>query len=240
MVEVPLSEDEKRLAKLFAPRGPEESAESRRAVEAGIGNAEARAASTMKQALERAEIEVADDEATFRLVDELKIGDPGTVLDQGKAERLRAASGADALLRFRITDYGATPRTWRKGVIVFEVASTLAITAALYSYHGTRALAGVYLAEEGAEETAEAFAGFWALGKVGRPVRIEAEIYDLNTGERTWGDSATGLSDLRLGRTLGKVSSSERDAQLSSAVRAAVTKIVSDMRSGAIASRGGR
>jgi hypothetical protein len=230
VVQMPLVTNEASLAKLFAPGLAQESPESHRAVEAAVENAERQTFAEMKRVLEQAGFMVGGSEATFRLINELKIAHPDIVVSKEMAERLRAASGADALLRFRITDYGVTPRSWRKGVIVFEVVSTLGIAAVAYAYPATRPLAGIYLVQESIEETAEAYAGFWALDEVARPVRIEAELIELNAGEQVWRDSATGLSDVRLSRMVRKVAAPERDAQLISAARAAAEKILAELR----------
>src|SRR2546425_879421 len=136
---------------------------------------------------------------------------------------------AEILLRFRITDYGVTPKSWRNAVIIFEVTSTLGIAAIAYAYPATRPIAGIYLIEEGIEETIEAYAGFWALDEVSRPVRIEAELITLDTGTHVWKSSATGLSDVGLTRLVRKVSAAERDAQLNSAIQEAAEKIVADL-----------
>lgn len=133
------------------------------------------------------------------------------------AEQLRSQTGADALLRFRITDYGRTPKSWRTGVIAFEVVSTLSIAALAYAYPRTRALAGAYLIQEGIEESAEAYAGFWALDEVCRPVRLQAQLFDLRTGTAVWEGSATGLSDIRLSRLVRTVGTGERDDQMRNA-----------------------
>ena len=142
---------------------------------------------------------------------------------------MHAASDADILLRFRITDYGVTPKSWRNAVIIFEVTSTLGIAAIAYAYPATRPIAGIYLIEEGIEETIQAYAGFWALDEVSRPVRIEAELITLDTGTQAWKSSATGLSDVGLTRLVRKVSAAERAAQLNSAIQDAAEKIVADL-----------
>ena len=146
---------------------------------------------------------------------------------------LRTTANADALLRFGVSDYGVTPKEWRNGVITFEVVSTLGIAAIAYAKPATRAIAGAYLLQESIEETVEATTGFWALDEVCRPVRVEAEMIDLKTGSRVWTDSATGFSGWRLSRLFRTVRAEERKAQLSAALRAAITKVVTDFRESA-------
>ncbi|HQU07231.1 MAG: hypothetical protein KGN31_07065 [Betaproteobacteria bacterium] len=156
------------------------------------------------------------------------IADRNQSLTPEVAASLRASSGADALLRFGISDYGLTPKAWRHGVIAFEVVSTLGIAAIAYARPATRAIAGAYLAQETIEETIEAYSGFWTLDEVYRPVRVEAEMIDLHTGRRVWADSETGFSDRRLSRIFRTVTDEERKAQLSAALREAINKVVSD------------
>jgi hypothetical protein len=146
---------------------------------------------------------------------------------------LRDSSRADVLLRFGISDYGLTPKAWRDSVIAFEVVSTLGIAAIAYAKPATRAIAGVYLAQETIEETLEAYSGFKALDEVYRPVRVEAEMIDLQTGRRVWADSETGFSDRRLSRIYKTVTNEERKAQLSTALHGAIVKIVNNFRKSA-------
>ena len=154
-----------------------------------------------------------------------------SAITQDEANQLRAATGADALLRFGITDYGLTPTSWRKGYIAFEVASTLGIGAAI-AYSGSaaaKAAAGAYLAQEAVEESAEAYAGFRALDVVSRPVRIEAALVRLNPVATLWETSDTGLSDMSLSRLTRKVSAIERNNQLDQSTKKAIDAVVSEL-----------
>lgn len=139
---------------------------------------------------------------------------------------LQRTTGADLLMRFGVSDYGLTPKAWRSGVIAFEVTSTLGIAAWAYIRPATRALAGIYLAQESVEESLEAYSGFWALDEVYRPVRVKAEVLNLHTGQRVWSDSETGFSDCRLARLYTKVSEVERQTQLRDALSRAIAKLV--------------
>ena len=230
VVETPVVMDEPVFDKLFAPDSPTGSPETRQAVKRGVNNAEAQVLTEMRSVLQtHTEIAIEDNQDSSRAVSELRINNAATTITKELADKLRAVSGADVLLRFRITDYGVTPKSWRNAVITFEVTSTLGIAAVAYSYPATRALAGIYLVQEGVEETAEAYAGFWALDKVCRPVRIEAQLFNLTTGAQVWTGTATGLSDIHLARIFKKVGAAERGAQLDSAVHEAVTNIVGNL-----------
>lgn len=152
-------------------------------------------------------------------------------ITQDQADRLRAATGADALFRFGISDYGLTPKSWRNGYITFEITSTMAIAGAI-AYTGSaaaRAAAGAYLVQEGIEESAESYAGFWALDVVSRPVRIEAQLVQLNPVTTIWEASDTGLSDMRLSRLTRKIDSSERNRQLDQSTDYAINDLVSSL-----------
>jgi len=150
---------------------------------------------------------------------------------QNVADRLQSATHADAILKYAITDYGLTPHAWRSGYITFEVATTLAITAAIASIgtHVAKAAAGTYLAQEAVEETAEGYAGFWALDVVCRPVRIEAELIQLNPVKVIWQTSDTGLSDIRLSRLTRHIGTTELNQQLAESIDAAANDVVSDL-----------
>lgn len=156
-----------------------------------------------------------------------------SAITQDEADRLRATTGADALLRFGITDYGLTPKSWRNGYITFEVTSTLAIAGAI-AYAGTaaaKAAGGAYLVQEGVEESAESYAGFWALDVVSRPVRIEAELVRLDPVATVWKTSDTGLSDTSLSRLTRKVDPVERSRQLDQSTNHAVRDVIANLAS---------
>ena len=230
LVQTPILRNDPVFSKLFAPDLPKDSPESRQAINNAIDHAEVRAFAEIQKAFEtQTEIKIDNSEIVSRVINELQINNADTVITREIAEQLHAASGADVLLRFRITDYGVTPKSWRNAVIIFEVTSTLGIAAIAYAYPATRPIAGIYLIEEGIEETIEAYAGFWALDEVSRPVRIEAELITLDTGTHVWKSSATGLSDVGLTRLVRKVSAAERAAQLNSAIQEAAEKIVADL-----------
>ncbi len=231
LVQTPMVRDDPAFNRLFAPDLPKGSPESRQAIRNAVDNAEVRALAEMQKAFgTQTEIKIANSEVVSRVINELQIDNADTVITGEIAEQLHAASDADVLLRFRITDYGVTPKSWRNAVIVFEVTSTLGIAAIAYAYPATRPIAGIYLIEEGIEETVEAYAGFWALDEVSRPVRIEAELIVLNTGTQAWKSSATGLSDVGWTRLVRKVGAAERDAQLNGAIQEAAEKVVADLR----------
>ena len=156
---------------------------------------------------------------------------PDKPLSQPDADAISQATGADALLRFRITDYGLMPKSWRDGYVAFEVTSTLAI-AGIIAYTGTtaaHAAAGGYLAQETIEETTEAYAGLWGLDVVCRPVRLEAELVKLQPLKTIWTTEETGFSDIRLSRLTRTVAASERNSQLDQSTHRAIDDVAADL-----------
>jgi hypothetical protein len=227
VVESPMSVGAARLQPVLAPPAKPGSSAAVARIARGEAHAQEFALASMDSALKkRTGFEVVNDPE--RKIAGTNFENP---LTQAEADRLRAATGADALLRFRITDYGLTPQAWRAGYVTFEVVSTLAI-AGIIAYHGTaaaKAAAGAYLTQETIEETAEYYAGFGALDVGWRPVRMEAKLERLSPVATVWKESATGLSDTRVSRIFRKVTSAERDAQLDQAARDAVKDLVSDL-----------
>lgn len=162
------------------------------------------------------------------LLDKLRSKPLEASITQEEADSIQRTTGADALLKFQITDYGLTPQSWKKGYITFEVVTTLAIAAAIYytGYNVAKAAAGAYLIQETAEETAEAYTGFWALNVIYRPVRIKAELIQLHPVVTVWKGRDTGMSNRRLSRLTEKVSPSEVKQQLNQSSDDAVKTIV--------------
>lgn len=234
LAQVPIA-DKDAIRSVVAPDRPKDDQEAAMKTNLAIESAQYQALADMRAALTAfPDLQVGS--APLTLPAELS-GFPILGRDQPLSPdvltRLRATCDADALLRFGISDYGLTPKAWRSGVITFEVVSTLGIAAIAYARPATRAIAGVYLAQETVEETIEAYSGFWALNEVYRPVRVEAEMIDLRTGRRAWADSETGFSDRRLSRIYTTVTSEERKTQLSEALHEAITKVVHDFQQSA-------
>ena len=222
-----------RLEKVFAPEAKGQLSVSDEPIAHGVKHAEKYAQTAMEAALNKQPgLVVAPSPAhENNFIDTLQGRDFEAAISQEEADHIRLITGADALLRFNITDYGLTPKTWRTGYITFEVTSTLAL-AAIIAYSGStvaKAAAGAYLVQEAAEETAETYAGFWALDKVCRPVRIEAKLIILDPVSTVWTYSDTGLSDIRLSRLTGKIGLAERVGQMDQATDYAAADIVSTL-----------
>ena len=145
----------------------------------------------------------------------------GHAVSKTALTELQTLHPAGAYLRLRVTDYGETPRRWEGAYITFEVVTTLAIASGLYVHRVTRPVAAAYLLEESVEELSEGYVGFWALNRLSRPVRIEADIIDGHTGQALWSDAHTGLAPWRW-RNLRRMDDATRDLLLATSMRKAV------------------
>lgn len=233
VMQSPMKIDPGRLQKVLAPDSKKKLSLTTPPIAQGVAHSEAHALAALDSTLaKQPDLLIVTPPANAKSIfDEVQDTDFDHVISQDEATRLQTSTGADAILRFGITDYGLTPKSWRSGYITFEVVSTLAITALIASA-GTslaKGAAGAYLAQETVEETAESYAGFWALDDICRPVRIEAKLIRLNPVSVVWQTSDTGLSDVRLTRLTRKVGSAERIGQLDQASDHAVNDVVSDL-----------
>lgn len=156
-------------------------------------------------------------------------GRVGHPLEASALRSLQAIQPADAYLRWQVTDYGETPVRWAGAYATFEVVTTLAIAGAFYMHKVTRPVAGVYLLQEGVEELSEGYAGFWALNRLSRPVRIEADLIDGHTGDVIWHDSKTGVAAWRW-HHLWYMDNSIKDGLLRSSIHKATTEIANDVK----------
>jgi hypothetical protein len=239
VMQSPMTVDARRLQVVLAPDSTRKPSVSDEAIAQGVERAERHARAAMQSAFGGrsglALVAAPDRDKAF--IENLAARSLGEPLSRDEANRIAADTGADAVLRFCMTDYGLTPRAWRDAYIAFEVTSTLAIAGAI-AYSGSAVAgtaAGAYLAQETVEETAEAYAGFWGLNVVSRPVRMTAELVRLDPVATVWEDSRTGLSDVELSRLTRRVGPREADRQLDRSTADAAGELVSDL-SAALAS----
>lgn len=231
VIESPMMTGPGRLQAVLAPKVKKKLTRSDEPIASGIEHAQQHALAAMRSDLAKwiNLVVVAPPPSEEQLLDAVGSRGLKSPISGEEAERLYSTTGADALLRFTVTDYGMTPNAWRTAYVTFEVTTTLAI-AAVIAYSGStvaKAAAGAYLVQETLEETAEAYAGFWGLDVVSRPVRIEGELIGLNPVTTLWTTSDTGLSDTRLSRLYRKIQPDERDRQLDQATDQAVKKAAS-------------
>jgi len=233
VMQSPMTINPGRLQKVLAPDIKPKLSVSDEPIAQGVKHSQEQALAAMKSDLIKQSrlTLVTPPKQEKQLLNKIQGENFDTAISQDVADRIQTTTGADAILRFGITDYGLTPKSWRTGYITFEVVSTLAI-AGVIAYAGStaaKAAAGAYLAQETVEETAESYAGFWALDVVCRPVRIEAELIGLNPVNVLWKYSDTGLSDVSLSRLTRKVGTDERDKQLDQSTDYAVNDVVTDL-----------
>ena len=233
VMQSPMTIDRGRLQRVFAPDIKAELSVTDEPIAQGVEHGQQYALTAMDSALAKnprlAVVAPPQEEEPF--IDTIRGRPFETALSQDEADRIRQTTGADALLRFKITDYGLTPVAWRNGYIAFEVTTTLAI-AAIIAYSGStlaKGAAGAYLVQEAIEETAEGYACFWALNKVSRPVRVEAELIWLKPVTTVWKTSNTGLADIKMSRLTGKVGTLERYALLDQSTYYATRDVVSSL-----------
>lgn len=153
---------------------------------------------------------------------DMRVGMPA---DAVQLADLRARQPADAYLRFRVTDYGRTPKAWKSAYISFEVVSTLAIGGLLYIHKTTRPLAGLYLLQEGVEEYSEGYAGWWLLNRLSRPIRIEADLIDGRSGALLWEDRVTGMAPWR-SHNVWRMSAATRNQLLQVSTQRVIRELV--------------
>ncbi len=233
VMQSPMKIQPARLQKVFAPDTKQKLTITAPPIAQGISHSRHYTLTMMNTDLAKHPrlIAVTPSTAAKPLFDRIQKTAYSSIPAQADAKQLQIATGADAILRFNISDYGLTPTSWRSGYITFEVVTTLAITAAIASI-GTsvaKGTAGAYLAQETVEETAEGYAGFWALDVVCRPVRVEAELIQLNPVKTVWTDSDTGLADIRLSRLFRKIPLQERNMQLDQSSDYAVNELISEL-----------
>lgn len=236
VMQAPMAVGTPRLQAVLAPDSKRKLSASDEAIAQGVARAERHAQAAMQSALGGLPglAVVTTPERDEPFIENLAARALGRSMTQPEADRIEADTGADAVLRFGITDYGLTPDAWRDAYIAFEVTSTLAIAGAI-AYSGSAVAdtaAGAYLAQETVEETAEAYAGFWGLNVVSRPVRMTADLVRLQPVATVWETSRTGLSDVELSRLTRRVGPREVRRQLDQSTDDAVGELVSDLSTG--------
>lgn len=224
VLEYPSTVEDDSLGRLFHPKekklSPDILATDRQRMEQQIDAA-------LKQAFAQAELPGLS-AATFTPLSDMQGMAIGQPLDPAALSALQAKYPAAVYLRVQVTDYGQTPRSWKSAYVTFEVTTTLAIGALLYTRTVTRPLAVAYLAQEGVEEFGEGYAGFWLVNRLSRPVRIDADLVDGATGKVLWHDTETGLASWRWGN-VWHMDDATRDSLLQTSSDKAMTGLVNEL-----------
>lgn len=229
VLQTPMTVEHDRLKAVFGKKLPENTPLPETVIQEQENKAQERARATINHALASQQPFVVVPTPTDNpIIHTLEDQDFDAPMTQDDADRIALDTGSDAILKYRITDYGLTPVAWRKAYVTFEITSTLAIAGsiALIGTKAARTAGAVYIAEEGTEELAEGYAGFWAFNEVCRPVRIEAELIRLKPVKIIWKTADTGTSDIRLSRIFRKINSKELDDQLMQSTDHAASTVV--------------
>lgn len=149
-------------------------------------------------------------------------------------QELQSISPARHYFRVSVSDFGETPRNWQDGYILLEVSSAAVVTTILYNNPSTRALAGIYLAEDVIEDVAKGYSGFWLVNRLSRPVRIEEDLIDGKDGNLLWHDSVMGMAEWHW-QNLWHMDESQRKALLDESVKKAAEKLVRVLEGGSSA-----
>jgi hypothetical protein len=181
----------------------------------------------LKQALSLARLPLLSS-ATVAPLDDVQGMAIGQPMDAGSLAALQSQHPADAYLRVELTDYGQTPKSWRSAYVTFEVVTTAAIGAVLYTRTATRPLAIAYLGEESVEELSEGYAGFWLVNRLSRPVRIDVDLVDGATGTVLWHDTETGLAGWHW-KNLWHMDDPTRDLLLKTSADQAASDLVGEL-----------
>ena len=215
-MEVPIAHAVKRLRLISSDARPKDRSVERGVIGAKLRQAQADAKASMIEALEwKGEFVVDKNENAQNLADSLDLSNDDRPIPLDRLDQFREKSGVDAILRFRISDYGRTPKkvlrwiyagtgAWIAGVITF---------AALNS--NTRPYIGAYIATEVVQEAAELYLGTSFFGHEYKPVRIEAELIDTKTGRNLWEDAKTRTASRKF---LAPYPKSQRTKELELAV----------------------
>jgi hypothetical protein len=159
---------------------------------------------------------------------ETLFGKLGMPMNTESLSALQTRYPADQYLRLRVTDFGETPQRWKASYITFEVVTTLAIAGAFYVHRVTRPIAGAYLIEESIEELSEGYVGFWALNRLSRPVRIEADLIDGHSGNIIFHLTHTGMASWKR-RHVWHMDAPTTEILENESLQEAVLAIVKDM-----------
>lgn len=157
---------------------------------------------------------VLKDAATTALADSLNLANGDRDIPLDALNRFHRETGSDAVLRFRISDYGRTPRNvmtwiyagtaaWIAGVITLSVVNPK-----------TRPYIGAYIGSEVAQEGAEFYLGTSFFGHEYKPVRIEAELINTNDGRVLWSDALTRTASGKIIKLYPEKERQRRELQL--------------------------
>ncbi|MHB8481304.1 MAG: hypothetical protein ACYDBV_01000 [Nitrospiria bacterium] len=144
-------------------------------------------------------------------------------------KEFKKSTQADGVLRFRITDYGATPQKYLKWVYIGTGIWIATIVTLAATNPETRPYIGAYLGTEALQEGAELFLGISLFDWWYKPVRIEAELIDTNTGRILWQDAKTKTASDEKLKAYRKEEQKLREVQLAAATDRALDALLESL-----------
>lgn len=230
VVEVPMPKHKPRLKLYSSEVVPADKELGVALAQVRLRQAETRAANGFREELSRrGEFALMRDTRTIGLAEQMDLGYGDEALPRELMTRFRNATGADAMLRFRITDYGRTPRKAMKWIWIGTGAWISGATALALTQEKTRPYIGAYLASEVIQEGAEAYLGSSLFGHEYKPVRIEAELIDFRTGAALWKDAKTMTASSKSLETFSKDERRRKEVELAVSVDRAVNALVGSL-----------
>ncbi len=192
VVEVPIAHSIKRLRQISSDPRPGDRQVERQLIAVKLRRAQDQARDGMISALEsEGRFLVLKDTATAQLIDSLDLAYHDETIARDVLARFREVTNADAVLRFRISDYGRTPRKTLKWIYIVTSAWIAGVITIAATNPKTQPYIGAYIGTEVLQEGAELYLGTSFFGHEYKPARVEAELIDLRTGKILWQDAKT-------------------------------------------------
>ncbi len=192
VVEVPIAHSVKRLRYLSSDPRPSDRELERQLIAVKLRQAQEEAKAGMLDALKaEGHFVILKDTTTEALAESLDLAYGDETIPADIRTRFREASNADAIVRFRISDYGRTPRKVLKWIYIGTTAWIAGIITFAATNPQTRPYIGAYIGTEVLQEGAELYLGTSFFGHEYKPARVEAELIDLKTGAILWQDAKT-------------------------------------------------
>lgn len=160
VVELPIAHTVRRLRLVSSDPRPKERAAERSLIEMKLRQAEDDAKASMIEALEwKGEFLVEKNEAAQSLVKALDLANDDRPIPLDRLDQFRQKTGVDAILRFRISDYGRTPRKVLKWIYAGTFAWIAGVITVAALNSNTRPYIGAYIGTEVVQEGAELYLG---------------------------------------------------------------------------------
>lgn len=230
IVQVPMNVRVKRLS-LISSDSTKDRELQKLLISVRLRQADAFAKSSLVEDIERGTgYAVLKDSATEDLIESLDLAHNDGPIPISVLREFQEATLADAVLRFRVTDYGRTPRVYLKWVYAATaVWIGGVVTLATFSPR-SRPYVGAYLLSEVVQEGAEAYLGTSLFGHEYKPVRVEAELLDGKSGRVLWHGSATRTASTGVMKSFPRAERDRKEIQLAVATDRAISSLVDGLK----------